>query len=131
MVNNPKSGTAITTGDECRTSVYWPPRTAPGYGRHREYGASPPSERPVSTAPATRMADHQERDVTVRGTRVRMQAAGSGDPLLYLHGSGDLGLWMPALTELAKTHRVYRPDHPGFSGSDDRDSIDSVHDLAF
>jgi pimeloyl-ACP methyl ester carboxylesterase len=77
------------------------------------------------------MADHQEGDVTVRGTRVRMQAAGAGAPLLYLHGSGDLGMWLPALSELAKTHRVHRPDHPGFSGSDDRDGIDSVHDMAF
>lgn len=86
----------------------------------------------VSTAQAAgQVADHQERDVTVRGTRVRMLTAGSGSPLLYLHGSGDLGRWQPALTELAKTHRVYRPDHPGYSGSDDRDGIDSVHDLAF
>jgi pimeloyl-ACP methyl ester carboxylesterase len=75
--------------------------------------------------------DHQEWDLTVRGTRIRMLTAGSGDPLLYLHGSGDLGLWTPALAGLAETHRVYRPDHPGFSGSADRDGIDSVHDLAF
>jgi pimeloyl-ACP methyl ester carboxylesterase len=81
-----------------------------------------------ATAQAT---DHREWDLTVRGTRVRMQAAGSGDPLLYLHGSGDPGLWTPALTALAETHRVYRPDHPGFGGSADRDGIDSIHELAF
>jgi pimeloyl-ACP methyl ester carboxylesterase len=89
----------------------------------------------VSAAASTRGADagaeYEEQDITVRGTRVRMLAAGSGDPLLYLHGSGDLGLWFPALTRLARTHRVYRPDHPGFSGSGDGDGIDSVHDLAF
>lgn len=73
----------------------------------------------------------QEWDLTVRGTRIRMQAAGSGEPLLYLHGSGDPGLWTPALTALAETHRVYRPDHPGFNGSADRDDIDGIHDLAF
>jgi pimeloyl-ACP methyl ester carboxylesterase len=60
-----------------------------------------------------------------------MRAGGSGDPLLYLHGSGDLGLWTPALAALAESYRVYRPDHPGFGGSADRDGIDSVHDLAF
>jgi pimeloyl-ACP methyl ester carboxylesterase len=76
-------------------------------------------------------ADHQEWDLTVRGTRIRMLSAGSGDPLLYLHGSGDLGMWTPALSGLAETHRVYRPDHPGYSGSADRDGIDSVHDMAF
>src|SRR4051812_17533929 len=78
----------------------------------------------VTGATAAQQADHQESHITVRGTRVRMLTAGSGDPLLYLHGSGDLGMWQPALTELAKTHRVHRPDHPGFSGSDDKDGID-------
>jgi pimeloyl-ACP methyl ester carboxylesterase len=107
----------------------------------------------LSTATAAQKAHHEERVITVRGTRIRMLTAGprsepgsgsrsgsgsasgsgsgAGAPLLYLHGSGDLGMWLPALTELAKTHRVYRPDHPGFSGSDDKDGIDSVHDLAF
>jgi pimeloyl-ACP methyl ester carboxylesterase len=86
----------------------------------------------VSTAEATRVAaDHEERDLTVRGTRVRMLTAGSGDPLLYLHGAGDLGMWLPALSALAGLYRVWRPDHPGFNGSEDRDGIDSVHDLAF
>jgi pimeloyl-ACP methyl ester carboxylesterase len=75
--------------------------------------------------------DHQELDVTVRGTRVRMLTAGAGDPLLYLHGSGDLGLWTAALSALAERYRVWRPDHPGFNRSDDRRGIDSVHDLAF
>ncbi|HZB31974.1 MAG TPA: alpha/beta fold hydrolase [Streptosporangiaceae bacterium] len=87
----------------------------------------------MSTATAAQGADHEERDITVRGTRIRMLTAGSpsGAPLLYLHGSGDLGTWQPALAELAQTHRVYRPDHPGFGASDDKDGIDSVHDLAF
>jgi pimeloyl-ACP methyl ester carboxylesterase len=73
----------------------------------------------------------QDGTVTVRGTRLRMLTAGSGELLLYLHGSGDLGLWWPALSGLAETHRVVRPDHPGFNGSDDRDGIDNVHELAF
>lgn len=86
----------------------------------------------MSTAEATYVAgEHQELDLTVRGTRVRTLTAGSGDPLLYLHGSGDLGLWTPALSALAERYRVWRPDHPGFSRSDDRNGIDSIHDLAF
>lgn len=72
-----------------------------------------------------------ERELLVRGTRVRMLTAGSGDPLVYLHGAGDLGEWIPALSALAEHHTVFRPDHPGFSGSDDCPDIDSVHDLAF
>jgi pimeloyl-ACP methyl ester carboxylesterase len=86
----------------------------------------------VGTAEAAHVAgDHRESDLTVLGTRVRMLTGGSGDPLLYLHGSGDLGLWLPALSGLAELYKVYRPDHPGFNASDDRAGIDSVHDLAF
>jgi pimeloyl-ACP methyl ester carboxylesterase len=100
------------------------PAGSVGRDQHRE--ASEKGEPPVSAAVGQR-----EWDVTVRGTRIRMLGAGSGPPLLYLHGSGDLGLWTPALAGLAETHSVYRPDHPGFGGSADRDGIDSVHELAF
>ena len=54
-----------------------------------------------------------ERDLTVRGTRVRVLAAGAGDPLLYLHDSCDQGLWAPVLSGLAEHFTVWRPDHPG------------------
>jgi pimeloyl-ACP methyl ester carboxylesterase len=56
--------------------------------------------------------------------------AGQGEPLLYLHGVGDLGGWLPALGELASGFRVVRPDHPGFNGSDDDATVDSVAALA-
>lgn len=72
-----------------------------------------------------------QRDVDVRGTRIHLETAGTGPPLLYLHGAGDLGPWPPALTALAGRFSVHRPDHPGFNASGDNDSIDSVHDLAF
>ncbi|MGH3343034.1 MAG: alpha/beta fold hydrolase [Carbonactinosporaceae bacterium] len=71
------------------------------------------------------------RDLPVRGTRVNLLAAGSGPPLLYLHGAGDLGTWPPVLSALAEDYTVIRPDHPGFNGSADGEAIDSVHDLAF
>ena len=72
-----------------------------------------------------------ERDLSVRGTRVRVLEAGSGDPLLYLHDSGDLGQWGPLLSGLAERYTVCRPDHPGFNASADGTDIDSVHELAF
>lgn len=72
-----------------------------------------------------------ERDVTVRGTRIHLLEAGSGEPLVYLHGGGDLGAWTPALSLLAGRYGVCRPDHPGFSASGDAGDLDSVHDLAF
>ncbi|MGH3328770.1 MAG: alpha/beta fold hydrolase [Streptomycetales bacterium] len=73
----------------------------------------------------------EQRDLPVRGTRINLLTAGSGAPLLYLHGVGDLGTWPPALSALAERYTVIRPDHPGFNGSADGDAIDSVHDLAF
>jgi pimeloyl-ACP methyl ester carboxylesterase len=72
-----------------------------------------------------------ESDLDVRGTRVRILRGGEGPPLLYLHGSGDPGLWQPVLEKLARDHDVIRPDHPGYGFSDEDKRIDSVHDLAF
>jgi pimeloyl-ACP methyl ester carboxylesterase len=72
-----------------------------------------------------------EQFITVRNHRVRVLQMGTGPALLYLHGSGDTGAWLPALSELATSFRVIRPDHPGFNGSDEVSGIDNVHDLAF
>lgn len=67
----------------------------------------------------------------VRGRRVWVASSGDGPPLVYLHGSGDLDGWGPALSLLAGDFTVYRPDHPGFNRSDDDPSVDSVLDLTF
>jgi pimeloyl-ACP methyl ester carboxylesterase len=69
--------------------------------------------------------------VSVRGTDVRILRQGSGEPLVFLHGAGDRGEWLPVLAGLAADWAVCRPDHPGFNQSDDDERIDSVHDLAF
>jgi pimeloyl-ACP methyl ester carboxylesterase len=81
-----------------------------------------------------RLADQAtltEGFVDVSGRRVYLARAGQGPPLVYLHGAGDLGEWGPALTLLARDFAVYRPDHPGFSRSDDDPSVDTVLDMAF
>lgn len=45
--------------------------------------------------------------------------AGSGSPLLLLHGLGDsAGTWAQVLPALARTHQVYALDLPGFGASD-------------
>jgi pimeloyl-ACP methyl ester carboxylesterase len=85
----------------------------------------------TSTEATQTAAGFAERDLTVRGTRVRVLEAGSGQPLLYLHDAGDLGEWAPLLSGLAQRYAVCRPDHPGFNASADGSDIDSVHDLAF
>lgn len=76
-------------------------------------------------------AGHAESAVTVRGHTVRLLSAGSGEPVLYLHGAGDLGAWTPALSVLAASFRVLRPDLPGFNYSQPRADVRSVHDLAY
>lgn len=67
---------------------------------------------------------------TAGGVRIHVLSAGNGPPLVYLHGAGDLGGWLPALGALATTFRVVRPDHPGFNRSDDDPAVDSVGALA-
>src|SRR3954466_15812388 len=68
--------------------------------------------------------------VVVGGARVHVLTAGTGTPVVYLHGAGDLGGWLPALDLLAADFRVVRPDHPGFNQSDDDAAIGSVAALA-
>ncbi len=70
-----------------------------------------------------------ETTVAVRGTKLKLRRAGSGAPLLYLHGTQWLG-WLPCLDRLASRFEVIAPDHPGFGGSDDLDCIDRPSDLA-
>lgn len=72
-----------------------------------------------------------ESTLDVRGVRVRVLRGGEGPPLLYLHGSGDAGVWQPVFDELARDFDVIRPDHPGYGFSEDGRGIDTVHDLAF
>jgi pimeloyl-ACP methyl ester carboxylesterase len=78
-----------------------------------------PAERPVV----------EESVVSVDGGRLRVLDGGTGAALLYLHGVGDLGGWIPALDRLATAYRVIRPDHPGFNGSDDL-SVRTPADIA-
>ena len=85
----------------------------------------------TSTEAGQAAAGFAERDLTVHETRVRVLQAGAGEPLLYLHDAGDLGLWSLLLSGLAGRYAVWRPDHPGFNASADGAEIDSVHELAF
>lgn len=79
----------------------------------------------------TAVEHHREEYADVRGVRTRILRAGGGPPLLFLHGSGDRGRWLPGLGLLAERFDVIRPDHPGFHDSAEAEHIDTVHDLAF
>jgi len=75
--------------------------------------------------------DHHEEFIGVRGIRIKVLRGGSGAPLLYLHGAGGAGVWLPFFDLLAKDFTVLAPVHPGFAGSDGYDEIDDIHDLVF
>src|SRR5215210_7826420 len=53
-------------------------------------------------------------DVEVEGLPIRCLVAGTGPPLVLLHGAGDNALdWRWVMPTLAATHQVYAPDLPG------------------
>lgn len=71
---------------------------------------------PGTTASA---APVEEGAVTVLGYRMRYLAAGSGEPVLLLHGLADSSdTWSRLLPDLARRHRVYAPDMLGCGASE-------------
>jgi pimeloyl-ACP methyl ester carboxylesterase len=59
-----------------------------------------------------------ERTIDVEGLPVRYITAGSGPPLVLVHGVGtSAGEWSWVLPTLARDHLVYAIDLPGFDGS--------------
>jgi pimeloyl-ACP methyl ester carboxylesterase len=75
------------------------------------------------------MATHQfqRETLTVNGIKVVMLTAGSGDPLLFLHGAGTWHGFDFALP-WASHHRVMIPYHPGWGDSGDAPDNPTVHD---
>jgi pimeloyl-ACP methyl ester carboxylesterase len=73
------------------------------------------------------MTTPAESIVELQGGRfkTRVLTAGSGDPLVFMHGAGGL-FWDPFLDALATTHRVLAPEH---LGSGQSQGLDHVHDM--
>lgn len=69
--------------------------------------------------------------VDFRGADVELFTAGSGDPLLFLHGLDGLEGAAGLLEELARSYSVHAPSHPGFGGSPRRGEIDRASDLGY
>lgn len=60
----------------------------------------------------------EEQNIEVEGLPIRYLTSGEGPPLLLLHALGESALdWQWVLPGLARTHRVYAPDLPGFGES--------------
>ncbi len=66
---------------------------------------------------------------------VAIAEAGSGQPLLYLHGFADIhgssSDWLPFHHNLAGKLRVLAPAHPGCHASEENEEIDTIEDVVF
>jgi pimeloyl-ACP methyl ester carboxylesterase len=75
-----------------------------------------------------------DRTLDVRGRKVSLLEAGSGDPLVYLHGIADVhgvaGEFEPFHLRLAQAARLIAPAHPGCAGSDELSEC-SIDDVVF
>jgi pimeloyl-ACP methyl ester carboxylesterase len=67
----------------------------------------------------------------VRGIPVELRRAGSGMPLLYLHGAAGDAQWLPVFDRWAERFAVYHPLHPGFGRSAGLERVDGIDDLVF
>ncbi len=59
------------------------------------------------------MSDPVDAVVDVGGVQIKVQQAGAGAPLLFLHGAGGRN-WTALHKRLASHFRVIAPEHPGF-----------------
>ena len=76
------------------------------------------------------MADHTDQPIMIGDCRIRLMRGGAGRPLLFLHGAGGAGIWLPCMARLAQKFDVIAPEHPGFGASDTPDWLDTIADLA-
>jgi pimeloyl-ACP methyl ester carboxylesterase len=71
-----------------------------------------------------------DRILTKRGASVRVLTAGSGTPLVFLHGAGGFLADNPFLERLAASYRVYAPELPGYGDSTGEDLLEDMLDFA-
>src|SRR2546430_16781506 len=77
------------------------------------------------------MSTPQERMVLAGDYRVRVFAAGHGDPLLFLHSALGAGVWTEGIDRLTQHFQVLLPDHPGFGPSPLQDWLTGMDDMVF
>jgi len=76
------------------------------------------------------MDDPIPSTLELRGCRIALRRAGSGRPLLILHGAGGAEEWLTCIADLAARHDVILPEHPGFGASEMPEWLDTISDLA-
>lgn len=94
------------------------------------YNYRTPGAQPAAAERDRGMADHSDQAILIGDCRIRLMRGGSGAPLLFLHGGGGVGIWLPCMAQLAKKFDVIVPEHPGFGASDTPAWLDTVGDLA-
>jgi pimeloyl-ACP methyl ester carboxylesterase len=67
----------------------------------------------------------------IAGCRVSVLRGGAGESLLFLHGGGGAGRWLPFMGLLAQKFEVIVPEHPGFGLSETPPWLDNAGDLAY
>lgn len=67
---------------------------------------------------------------TKRGATVRVFEAGSGAPLVFLHGAGGLFAENPFLDRLAERYHVFAPEFPGYGESTGDTLLEDMLDFA-
>ena len=77
------------------------------------------------------MVQSTKEFVTVNGCKVEVMRGGKGSPVMFLHGAGGGGMWLPFMDKLAERHEVIVPSHPGYDNSDTPEWLDNVGDIAF
>lgn len=67
---------------------------------------------------------------TKRGARVRVFEAGSGAPLVFMHGAGGLFAENPFLDKLAERYQVFAPELPAYGESTGEELLEDMLDFA-
>jgi len=76
------------------------------------------------------VSDVRSFSVRVHDYDVSLQSAGSGPPLLFLHGAGGAGMWLDVHARLAQRFTVFAPVQPGFAGTPLPNWVRAVDDVA-
>jgi pimeloyl-ACP methyl ester carboxylesterase len=67
---------------------------------------------------------------TKRGVNVRVFEAGSGAPLVFMHGAGGLFADNPFLDKLAERYHVFAPEFPAYGESTGEELLEDMLDFA-
>jgi pimeloyl-ACP methyl ester carboxylesterase len=69
-------------------------------------------------------------EINISNCNINVFRAGRGSKILFLHGGGGAGAWVPFYDRLSDKYEVIVPEHPGFGRSDLPEWLDNVADLA-